>query len=227
MPDQGTRLGHRFTDAVDMARTVHDGDVRKGTNIPYLAHLLAVAAIVLEHGGNEDDAIAALLHDAAEDHGGTKQIESIRKAFGDDVADIVEACSDTLVENRRDKEPWWDRKVTYLDRLHVEPERAVLVSAADKVHNARTILTDYRQLGDQLWSRFNQDSGRVGTLWYYDRLSKVISRRLEGLPAEALAAELRSVVDELCAVVVANGHDLAAELKEGRRKEAQTRATRA
>src|SRR5262245_24507025 len=123
MPDEGTKLGQRFADAVEMARTIHDGDVRKGTKIPYLAHLLAVAAIVLEHGGNEDDAIAALLHDAAEDHGGRKQIESIRVAFGDDVAEIVEACSDTLAENRRDKEPWWDRKVTYLDRLHVEPER--------------------------------------------------------------------------------------------------------
>src|SRR5262245_56161574 len=102
MPDERTKLSHRFTEAVEMARTTHDDDIRKGTQIPYLAHLLAVAAIVLEHGGNEDDAIAALRQGAAEDHGGKKRIESIREAFGDDVATTVEACSDTLVEDRRD-----------------------------------------------------------------------------------------------------------------------------
>ena len=134
---------------------IHRDDVRKGNQIPYLAHLLSVAAIVLEHGGSENDAIAALLHDTAEDHGG-QTIESIRAEFGDYVADVVESCSDTLVEDRRDKEPWWDRKVAYLDKLAHEPQAAVIVSAADKLHNARAVLADYRHLGDELWARFTR-----------------------------------------------------------------------
>jgi (p)ppGpp synthase/HD superfamily hydrolase len=225
MPDDATQLTERFTRAVDMARTIHKDDVRKGTKIPYLAHLLSVAAIVLEHGGSEDDAIAALLHDTAEDHGGRQTIESIRAEFGAGVADVVEACSDTLVADRLDKEPWWDRKVAYLDKLAHEPQAVVLVSAADKLHNARAVLTDYRQIGDELWGRFNKQAGLMGAIWYYTRLSEEITARLSGAQAEPLAEELRSVVDAIGVEAARRGHDVEGEIDRGRATEADVRAT--
>ena len=143
-----TVLTDRFTRAVDYAREVHAGDTRKGTTIPYLSHLLAVAALVLEHGGSEDQTIAALLHDAAEDHGGHAQLARIRTAFGDHVAALVEACSDSLVDEAAAKEDWWSRKVGYLRRLRGEDPEAAVVSGADKLHNARAVLGDYRELGE-------------------------------------------------------------------------------
>jgi (p)ppGpp synthase/HD superfamily hydrolase len=137
------QLTERFTKAVDYARTLHAADIRKGTAIPYLSHVLSVAALVLEHGGSEDHAIAALLHDLGEDHGGREQIEAIRAEFGDLVADIVEACSDDLPAAGEEKRAWRERKEAYIAHLRSASADAVLVSAADKLHNARALVADY------------------------------------------------------------------------------------
>ena len=126
---EATILTDRFTTAVDCARVIHAGQKRKGSTTPYLAHVIAVAAIVLEHGGSEDQAIAALLHDAAEDGGGLEVLNDIRNRFGPHVADLVEACSDSLVADRDQKESWWIRKVRYIRRLEDEPADAALISA--------------------------------------------------------------------------------------------------
>ncbi len=165
-------LTGRFFDAMSFAGELHRLDVRKGTQIPYLSHLMSVSALVLEHGGTEDQAIAGLLHDAAEDHGGQVMLDEIRVRFGLGVADIVAACTDSLEEEDNVKQPWWPRKVAYVDHLKAATQEALLVSAADKLHNARCILADYRVMDDELWERFNKDAGRVGSLWYYGRLSE-------------------------------------------------------
>jgi GTP pyrophosphokinase len=192
------QLTERFTKAVDYARTLHAHDVRKGTAIPYLSHVLGVAAIVLEHGGTEDHAIAALLHDLGEDHGGRERVDAIRGEFGDLVADIVEACSDDLPAAGEEKRPWRERKTQYIAHLASASPDAVLVSAADKLHNARALLADYRQIGEALWRRFNAPWGRTDTLWYYESLVAVITERL---PGSSLAAELAATLTELGALV--------------------------
>ena len=196
-------LTDRFVKAVDYARVVHAGVTRKSTSIPYLAHVLAVSALVLEHGGSEDQAIAALLHDAAEDGGGQVRLDDIRVEFGPAVAGMVEACSDSLVADPNQKESWWVRKVRYLGGLEHEPPDAALISAADKLHNASAVLMDYRRVGEDLWSRFNADAGRAGALWYYRSMAEVLSRRLRGAGAgpAALADELTRTVAELLAAV--------------------------
>ncbi len=166
---------------------LHDGQPRKGTSIPYISHLLGVASLVLDNGADEDEAIAALLHDAIEDQGGSETREEIRRRFGDRVVEIVDGCSDT---DSTPKPPWLERKKAYLTHLPNASASVLLVSAADKLHNARAILTDYRELGESLWERFN--GGREGTLWYYR--SVVTAFR------EAAAAPLR-LVEELDQVV--------------------------
>ena len=195
-----TQLTTKFTRAVDYARVLHASDVRKRTTIPYLAHLLAVASIVLEYGGTEDQAIAGLLHDAGEDHGGKIRIDNIEAEFGETVARIVEACSDDLPAPGKPKRPWFDRKTAYIERLPTEPVDVVLVSAADKLHNARAILTDYRHLHEDLWAKFN--TGRDGTLWYYRGLCDVIDVKLAS-SAPQLARELRATLDALTAEIAA------------------------
>ena len=184
-------LSPKFTGAVELARELHAGQLRKGTEIPYLSHLLAVAAIVLEGGGSEREAIAGLLHDAAEDAGGQATLDRIGERFGHEVAAIVEACSDTLSEQ---KEPWPERKRRYLAHLEDPdlPDGALLVSLADKVHNARAIVFDLRIEGDRFWERFRTGSG-PDQLWYYGSLADVFQRRRPG----ALADELRRLVDEM------------------------------
>src|SRR5919198_6077156 len=148
-----TTLSSRFGEAAEYAIEVHRGQVRKGNDVPYVAHLFAVASMVLEDGADEDVAIAALLHDAAEDQGGEGRLRDIRDRFGGRVAQIVEACSDTLASP---KPPWKERKEAYLKRLANEDDRGVLlVSLADKLHNARSLLRDLNTLGDSdaLWNR--------------------------------------------------------------------------
>ncbi len=146
-------LGPRFDEALVYAADVHRDQRRKGTQTPYIAHLLHVAALVIEDGAlagelNEDEAIAALLHDAAEDQGGEERLADIRSRFGERVAEIVAACSDTFEDP---KPPWRERKEAYIARLRTETDRGILrVSAADKVHNCRAIVVDYRLLGDAL-----------------------------------------------------------------------------
>ncbi len=219
-----TNLTDRYTAAVEAARQVHDGELRKGTSVPYFSHPLSVSAIVLEHGGSEDQAIAALLHDAAEDHGGQARLDEIRAQFGPHVADLVEACSDTLVADRNSKEPWWDRKIRYLVRLERESADVALVSAADKLHNARSVLADYRRLGDELWTRFNSDAGRAGSLWYYTRLSEVLQRLLVDEPGSLLAAELARTVDQIKEQASRLGHDPDADVAAGEEREKALRA---
>jgi (p)ppGpp synthase/HD superfamily hydrolase len=167
---EGNRsLSDRFDQALRRACELHRSQFRKGTEIPYLSHLLAVASLVLEDGGDEDQAIAALLHDAAEDQGGRPTLDSIRSEFGDRVASIVEACSDTYIQP---KPPWRERKENYLEHLRKETSAEVLrVSAADKLHNARCIIADYRRGGESVWQRFN--AGKEDQAWYYGELSRI------------------------------------------------------
>ena len=178
----------RFRDALVFACELHAQQRRKGTDIPYVAHLLAVTAIALEHGATEDEAIAAALHDAVEDQGGAPTLEEIRRRFGDAVASIVEHCSDT---DEVPKPPWRARKEAYIARLATAPRSALLVSASDKLHNARSILCDARSLGDALWPRFA--GGRDGTLWYYRALVTAFQAALPG----PLVDELDRVVCEI------------------------------
>ncbi|MEZ5142938.1 MAG: HD domain-containing protein [Acidimicrobiales bacterium] len=193
-------LGPRLTMAFDEARRLHADDVRKGTGVPYLAHLLAVSALVLEHGGDEDQAVAALLHDTAEDHGGEVQLAHIEATYGADVASIVRDLSDSLEEEGVAKAPWWTRKAVYLRHLADQAtDRALLVSAADKLHNGAATLDDYRRDGDALWSRFNPDAGREGQRWYYRRLAEIFRDR--GAPI-GLVTRLEAVVVSLDAEVL-------------------------
>jgi len=147
------------------AAHLHARQTRKGTDVPYIAHLMAVTGLVLENGGDEDEAIAALLHDAVEDQGGAATREEIRRRFGDRVVEIVDGCTDS---DEVPKPPWRARKEAFLTRLPYASSSVRLVSAADKLHNARTILADYRAMGDAVWDRFT--GGKSGTLWYYRAL---------------------------------------------------------
>jgi GTP pyrophosphokinase len=165
-------LGPRFADAFGFAAEAHATQQRKGKTTPYIAHLLSVAGLVIEHGGDEDTAIAGLLHDAVEDQGGRPMLERIRDRFGDRVAGIVEQCSDTDVVP---KPPWEERKRAYVAAIPHKTPEALLVSLADKVHNAREILDDYREDGEPLWDRFK--GGREGTLWYYRALTDAFRGR--------------------------------------------------
>jgi len=159
------KLGPRFQRAFEFAAKQHAGQTRKASTIPYIAHLMGVASLVFEAGGDEDLAIAALLHDVVEDCGGAPMLEKIRRRFGSRVAKIVDGCTDAY---QLPKPPWHDRKVSYINRLKKEDDETRLVSAADKLNNVRSILSDYRVIGESVWSRFN--GGRDGTLWYYRTL---------------------------------------------------------
>ncbi len=182
------QLGERFPLAVGYACTLHAGQVRKGSQVPYVAHLLSVAAIVLEYGGDETAAIAALLHDAVEDQGGAKTAEEIQRRFGDAVAEIVRACSDT---DQTPKPPWRQRKEEHLEKLRDVPPPAALVMAADKLHNARSLAAELRVGGEAVWGQFK--GGREGTLWYIRAVWEALA---PAVPA-GLAAELGRAVDEL------------------------------
>jgi (p)ppGpp synthase/HD superfamily hydrolase len=181
-------LSPRFEDALTFATRLHTGQVRKRTTVPYISHLLAVTAIVIEQGGDEDEAIAALLHDAVEDQGGPPTREEIRIRFGETVVAIVDGCTDA---DTIPKPPWQERKEAYIAHVRHASPSIRLVSAADKLHNARAILLDYRQLGEALWGRFM--GGRVGALWYYRALADAF-REIESTP---LTGELDRTVREL------------------------------
>ena len=189
-------LTSKFDEALAYAVNLHRAQPRKGTGVPYVSHLLSVAALVLEHGGTEEQAIAALLHDAVEDQGGRPTAEAIRARFGDAVAEIVDGCTDT---DQTPKPPWRKRKEAYLARVRREPSHVRLVSAADKLHNARTMVTDLRIHGPALWSRFN--AGRDETLWYLGALVEAF-REAGTTP---IVEELARTVAELEAVS-RNGH---------------------
>jgi GTP pyrophosphokinase len=181
-------LSTRFEEALVLAVRLHAGQVRKGTSIPYVAHLLAVAGIALYHGATEDEAIAALLHDAIEDRGGSDTPEEIRRRFGDVVTAIVDGCTDA---ETIPKPPWRQRKEAYIAHIGQASRSVRLISAADKLDNARAVLRDYRVHGEELWDRFR--GGRDGTLWYY----RAVADTLREAGPRPLVDELDRVVSEL------------------------------
>ncbi|HLX86207.1 MAG TPA: HD domain-containing protein [Terriglobales bacterium] len=186
------RLGPRLQRAFRYAADKHAGQTRKQTAVPYLSHLMAVASLVLEAGGDEDMAIAALLHNVVEDCGGMPRLREVHKKFGPRVARIVEGCTDSFGEP---KGVWIERKKDYLHEVKHADAETRLVSASDKLHNVRTILSDYRRDGEAIWSRFS--GKKEGTLWYYRALSDEYRRR----GANRITRELELAVAELERVV--------------------------
>ena len=187
-------LSPRFTAALAYAAELHREQERKVSGVPYIGHLLRVAGIVLEYGGSEDEAIAALLHDAVEDQGGTPVLEEIRRRFGEAVAETVLGCSDTQA---RPKPPWQQRKQAHVDHVRAASRSVRMVVAADKLDNARSLVSEYRIRGESLWRFFH--GGRSGTLWYYDAMLAVlkdagVTTLVEEL--ERTVAEMRRIVDE-------------------------------
>lgn len=181
-------LGPRFLKAFHFAFKMHAGQARKASRIPYVAHLIGVASLVLEAGGDEDLAISALLHDVVEDCGGAPMLAKVRRQFGARVAKVVEGCTDA---DTYPKPPWRERKENYLSHLKHADADTRLVSAADKLNNVRSILGDYRQVGEFVWERFN--GGREGTLWYYRALLDEFLRH----PPNRITEDLDLAVREL------------------------------
>jgi GTP pyrophosphokinase len=195
-PDDFLHLTSQFTLAIDYARQIHV-NYRKGTNVPYMAHLLGVASLVMGETGHvsfpltEEMVIGALLHDAVEDEGGLPRLRDIEANFGKEVAAIVEGCTDSFEEDASKKQEWKQRKVSYIERLRKEPQGVLLVSTADKLYNARAILQDYREVAGEIWKRFRR--GRNEQLWYFRELLNVY----EGRGTNRLVEELKRVVVEL------------------------------
>ncbi|MGA2256669.1 MAG: HD domain-containing protein [Thermoguttaceae bacterium] len=184
-------LSSRFTFALVYAAELHQEQERKISGVPYVAHLLRVAGIVMEYGGNEDEAIAALLHDAVEDQGGIPVLDEIRRRFGEAVAETVLGCSDA---HARPKPPWHDRKQAHVDHIRVAPPSTRLVVAADKLDNARSLLREYRVRGESLWNFFH--GGRNGTLWYYDAMLAA----LKDAGITPLVEEFERTLAEICRI---------------------------
>ncbi|MGO8756969.1 MAG: HD domain-containing protein [Terracidiphilus sp.] len=194
-PEQRLVLTDRFTRAVDYARVLHT-ETRKGTEIPYMAHLIGVAALVMGEAGGpvpvtEDMVIAAVLHDTVEDHGGKPRLDDVKKEFGANVARMVEGLSDTLAEDHDKKEGWEERKTGYLERLRHEPEDVLLISAADKLYNAKAILDDFKEIGARVFERFKR--GPEKQLWYFNELLAVFKPRIRS----RIVGEFERVVREL------------------------------
>lgn len=195
----------RFTRALEFALKIHEKDTRKGTDIPYISHLLQVSGLVLEHGGDEDDAIGGLLHDTAEDGEieGMNRAEAaqhilsmIREEFGAKIAGIVEENSDGINQAERKADDWKHRKVLYVAAIGHKSESALLVSLCDKLHNLRSLLADSRHIGRNHWGRFN--ASREEILWYYQALHDAFSARLADQPQLArLCADFRFELDEI------------------------------
>jgi (p)ppGpp synthase/HD superfamily hydrolase len=181
-------FSNHFLRALDYAARLHGKQVRKRTDRPYIGHLLSVTSIVIEYGGDEEMAIAALLHDAVEDQGGRPRLEEIARKFGKRVAHIVDGCTDSYTEP---KPPWMERKRAYVARVAEESAEVRLVSAADKLSNARETLHDLHVHGDEVFERF--EGKKEGTLWYY----RALVREFQKAGANALVNELDRVVTEL------------------------------
>ena len=203
--DKQLHLTDRFSHAVDYARHLHI-ERRKATKIPFMAHLLGVASLVMGEAGQvpfpvtEDMVIAALLHDAVEDHGGRPRLEDIRSNFGSEVARMVEGLSDTFAEDSYQKESWEERKQAYINRLEKEPKDVQLISAADKLYNARSILADYRESGPKVWERFKR--GRNDQIQYFDSLVRI----LKSPKPNRIVSELERVVAELKQLSAGEAH---------------------
>ena len=182
-------LSEKFIEAVSVANKSHKGHMRKGTNIPYISHLLAVASLVMESGGSEDEIIAALLHDAVEDGGGKPVLDKIKERFGQNIASIVDDCTETYEDP---KPPWKGRKDAYISHIKEGNPSVQLVSCADKLHNVRCILSDYRQVGEVLWDRFS--ASKEETLWFYQSMADVLCTSGKDLK---VYADLDNAVKEL------------------------------
>jgi (p)ppGpp synthase/HD superfamily hydrolase len=191
-----TQLTERYADAVAYAATAHAAQRRKGTDIAYVAHLLAVSGSVLEAGGDEDQAIAGLLHDVVEDQGGMPRAEDVRARFGDRVADIVLGCSDSTVEDREQKPPSDERKAAHIAHLREASDDVLLVTAADKLHNARAIHTDLLIDGPEMLARFNGKPDQI--LTYYLSILDVLESRGT---APVLVVPLRHMVNEMASLM--------------------------
>ena len=183
-----SKLTDRFDDAFVYAHRIHRNQRRKRTERPYISHLMGVASLVLQYGGDEEQAIAALLHDAVEDCGGAPRLKEIREKFGERVARIVNGCTDS---DQMQKPPWRERKQRYVDHVRKEEPDVLLVSAADKLYNVREILMDLREHSSAVWDRFS--GGREGSLWYY----RALVEAFHGRAAHALVDELERAVSEL------------------------------
>jgi (p)ppGpp synthase/HD superfamily hydrolase len=182
-------LTEKIAQALALAVEAHDGQKRKGTSIPYIAHPMGVASIALDHGADEEQAMAALLHDAVED-GGAEYADRIRTKFGDRVADIVAGCTDGVPDASGKKPPWQARKQAYLDHLKSASDDVLLVSCSDKLHNARAIVEDLLSIGQKVFERFS--ASKEQTLWYYENLAQIFESR--GTP---VARALRGAVNEM------------------------------
>jgi (p)ppGpp synthase/HD superfamily hydrolase len=174
-------LGERYGTAFSYVSELQRLEKRKGTEIPSMTHFLSVSALVMEYGGSEDEAIAALLHDTVEDDGGMEHAEDLKEVFGKTVADIVLGCSDSVSDDKNNKAPWNDRKKNYIAKLATESQSTLLVSCADKLHNVRSVLAEYHIIGGKIWERFIKDSPNPAdkrnlTLWYYDELHRAYSQ---------------------------------------------------
>jgi GTP pyrophosphokinase len=188
VPNEGPRLTEKFGRALTYASHLHGGKLRKKTRIPDIGHVLGVTAIALEYGANETEAIAALLHDAAEDAGGRQRLQDIRRKFGPTVAKIVDGCTDTYDDP---KPAWLERKKKYVNHVRHAPISTKLVSAADKLQNVRSLLRNYCDEGDRLWKRYS--CGKQGALWYYRALVNAFT----GKRIKPLVRDLNLVVSEL------------------------------
>ena len=187
-------LTERVAKALALAVQAHDGQKRKGTEIPYVAHPMGVASIALDYGATEDQAIAALLHDVLED-GGPQFVSIIRERFGEAVLAIVEGCTDGVPDAQGRKADWKERKRSYLDHLETAADEIILVSGADKLHNARAIVSDLQSVGPTVFDRFS--AGRDGTLWYYRQLAKIFSGRRApmAMQLDATVAEMERLAE--------------------------------
>ncbi len=187
------RLSERFREALHYAAELHNTQTRKASEVPYIGHLLSVAGLVIEADGSETEAIAALLHDAAEDQGGDATLDEIEKRFGKDVATIVDECSDTVITP---KPPWRQRKESYIAHLHDASASTIRVSMADKLDNARAILRDLRRHGPQVWQRFNTTDPHEH-LWYYRSLLEVYQQRSDSWIVDELARVIHALEQEV------------------------------
>lgn len=187
-----TVLTSRFDEAFKYAHEIHRSQTRKGNSSPYVGHLMGVASIVLDDGGTEDEAIAALLHDAAEDHGGRERLEDIRSRFGGGVAKIVEDCTDSWETPKR---PWTDRKREYIEHARTLESGSLRVAAADKVHNAYAILRDLRNVGDEVWARFNAPADDV--IAYYEGLVRAMRESGGGRLVDELDRIVKGIQREM------------------------------
>jgi (p)ppGpp synthase/HD superfamily hydrolase len=192
--NRALKLGPRFLRAFLFAAEKHKAQTRKASTIPYIAHLMGVASLVLEAGGDEDLAIAGLLHDVVEDCGGIPMLKEVRRRFGKRVAHVVDGCTDAYTDP---KPPWRERKEAYIRHLKTADADTRLVSATDKLNNVRSILSDYRAIGESVWSRFT--GGREGTLWYYRTLRDVFLDH----PRNRITRDFELAVSELDALAAA------------------------